>query len=321
MATHIECQVNLDRSDKSLGVFSKASLLRYYSSGRVDPSRHALYNPRVKDRTCRRSANNIPGVLTQHATPQASPHFFKRVHVFCTFHGLLLPRNSLLNFLCAYLAGHYLTMFIMSFRVCVLSCFAATLAAAQDQSSDGWSNGLGGSRSSTGSIFGYEAPTASWTNVSSLASRTALSSTVTGTFSQQGSPSPSPKYTHSVPTSSSLASSMEFSPTASLTTSPPSSASPSSSGPCKSIQYPFPPGTNANDSRAQAVIDAYVRTWDAYAEYAFGNDQLQPLNRSFTNPWNHWGVTIVDGMDTAIVMNLTDIVTQQLAFIPTIDFT
>jgi len=71
----------------------------------------------------------------------------------------------------------------------------------------------------------------------------------------------------------------------------------------------------------QAVKDAYVRSWNAYAEYAFGHDQLLPLNRSFIDPWNGWGVTIIDGIDTAIVMNLTDIVEQQLAFVPTVDFT
>lgn len=34
-----------------------------------------------------------------------------------------------------------------------------------------------------------------------------------------------------------------------------------------------------------------------------------------------WGVTIVDGIDTAIIMNLTDVVAKQLSFIQTVDFT
>lgn len=33
------------------------------------------------------------------------------------------------------------------------------------------------------------------------------------------------------------------------------------------------------------------------------------------------GVTIVDGIDTAIIMDLRDVVAKQLAFIQTIDFT
>ena len=49
-------------------------------------------------------------------------------------------------------------------------------------------------------------------------------------------------------------------------------------------------------------------------------DELLPLNKSGINDWFGWGVTIVDGIDTAIVMNLTDIVAEQLAFIEKIDF-
>ena len=62
-------------------------------------------------------------------------------------------------------------------------------------------------------------------------------------------------------------------------------------------------------------------SWNAYKKYAFGMDELLPLNKSGINDWYGWGVTIVDGIDTAIVMNLTDIVQEQLAFIETIDFT
>lgn len=90
---------------------------------------------------------------------------------------------------------------------------------------------------------------------------------------------------------------------------------------CKSIQYAFPSGTGGNATRAAAVKEAYQYAWDAYAEYAFGQDDLQPLSKSGTDDWYGWGVTIVDGIDTAIIMNLTDIVAKQLAFISQIDFT
>lgn len=90
---------------------------------------------------------------------------------------------------------------------------------------------------------------------------------------------------------------------------------------CKAIQYAFPAGTGGNATRAAAVKEAYQYAWDAYAEYAFGADDLQPLSRTGTDDWYGWGVTIVDGLDTAIVMNLTDVVARQLAFIADIDFT
>lgn len=90
---------------------------------------------------------------------------------------------------------------------------------------------------------------------------------------------------------------------------------------CKSIQYAFPSGTGGNATRAAAVKEAYQYAWDAYAEYAFGSDDLQPLSQTGTDDWYGWGVTIVDGIDTAIIMNLTDVVAKQLAFISQIDFT
>ncbi|PSR93864.1 glycoside hydrolase [Coniella lustricola] len=89
---------------------------------------------------------------------------------------------------------------------------------------------------------------------------------------------------------------------------------------CKSIQYAFPAGTGGNATRAAAVKEAYQYAWDAYNEYAWGYDELQPLSKTATNDWYGWGVTIVDGIDTAIIMNLTQIVAKELAYIATIDF-
>ena len=61
-----------------------------------------------------------------------------------------------------------------------------------------------------------------------------------------------------------------------------------SSGPlpaCKSIQHDFPAGSGGNAQRAAAVQEAYVFGWDAYTKYAFGKDELQPLNASGMNDW------------------------------------
>lgn len=91
--------------------------------------------------------------------------------------------------------------------------------------------------------------------------------------------------------------------------------------PCNQIQHKFPPGNNANSSRAEAVRNLYRATWNQYSKSCFGKDTLLPLNNSCKNDLFGWGASIVDGIDTAIIMNLTDIVTQQLQFISKIDFT
>ncbi|KAJ6033872.1 mannosyl-oligosaccharide alpha-1-2-mannosidase 1B [Penicillium canescens] len=90
---------------------------------------------------------------------------------------------------------------------------------------------------------------------------------------------------------------------------------------CNRIQYNFPSGTNKNDPRAEAVKKAYVREWNEYMKYAFPNDDLMPLSHNYTNDLFGWGASVVDGIDTAIVMGLTDIVEQQLQHIASVDFT
>ncbi|KAF2686777.1 glycoside hydrolase family 47 protein [Lentithecium fluviatile CBS 122367] len=73
--------------------------------------------------------------------------------------------------------------------------------------------------------------------------------------------------------------------------------------------------------RAEAVIEMFRFAWIGYYTYAFPNDDLRPVNNSFANSRNGWGVTAVDALDTAIIMEQVDIVNQILDFVPTIDFT
>ncbi|RFU26919.1 hypothetical protein B7463_g9414, partial [Scytalidium lignicola] len=89
---------------------------------------------------------------------------------------------------------------------------------------------------------------------------------------------------------------------------------------CVTIQHPFPPGQGSIPSRAAAVRQEYEYVWDEYAKYAFGSDDLLPLSHAAENDLFGWGATIVDGIDTAVVMGLTDIVKQQLAWIAGVDF-
>lgn len=73
--------------------------------------------------------------------------------------------------------------------------------------------------------------------------------------------------------------------------------------------------------RADAVIEMFRFAWNGYYSIAFPNDHLLPVTGTWDNGRNGWGVTAVDGLDTAIIMEQTDIVNQILEFIPTIDFT
>ena len=102
-------------------------------------------------------------------------------------------------------------------------------------------------------------------------------------------------------------------------TFPPTKEAPAAAA-CNAVQHKFPAGTNANTFRADAVRDLYRLSWDQYAKYCFGHDQINVLDNTCEDDIFGWGATIVDGIDTAIVMNLTDIVADQLAFIASVDF-
>ena len=65
---------------------------------------------------------------------------------------------------------------------------------------------------------------------------------------------------------------------------------------------------------------AFQFAWDGYSTYAFPNDELQPVNNSFSNTRNGWGASAVDALSTACVMEIPDIVNQIVNYIPSIDW-
>lgn len=63
---------------------------------------------------------------------------------------------------------------------------------------------------------------------------------------------------------------------------------------------------------------------DGYFQFAFPKDELRPLNNTGVSNRVYgcgWGLSVVDALGTAIVMELEDVVEKSLDFIDTIDFT
>lgn len=58
-----------------------------------------------------------------------------------------------------------------------------------------------------------------------------------------------------------------------------------------------------NTPRQSAVIDAFKSAWSAYKKYAWGHDEFHPISKTHSE-WFQLGLTIVDGIDTAIIMGL-----------------
>ena len=89
-------------------------------------------------------------------------------------------------------------------------------------------------------------------------------------------------------------------------------------GGCKKVQAS---GVKGDSTRAEAIKEAFRHGWNGYKKYAYGFDELRPLTAKGNNNRYGWGLTIVDSIDTAIIMGLDDIVADMLDFIGNIDFT
>lgn len=74
------------------------------------------------------------------------------------------------------------------------------------------------------------------------------------------------------------------------------------------------------DPRAQEVKDFFVSAYNDYRKYAFGHDELTPVTKSFQDPRNGWGATILDALDTMYIMGLTDFYKEAVKFVGTVNF-
>lgn len=81
------------------------------------------------------------------------------------------------------------------------------------------------------------------------------------------------------------------------------------------------PSTTVEQQRAAAVKDAFTFAWNGYFTTCKGQDELEPVTNTCSNPRNNWGASAVDALSTALVMESQPIVTDILNYIATIDYT
>ncbi|KAI8847848.1 glycoside hydrolase [Chytridium lagenaria] len=73
-------------------------------------------------------------------------------------------------------------------------------------------------------------------------------------------------------------------------------------------------------SRSNAVKSAFSHAWKGYSTYAMGADELRPLSRT-PNTWLHLSLTLFDALDTALLMNHTNIYTTASTWLLSSNFT
>jgi mannosyl-oligosaccharide alpha-1,2-mannosidase len=95
--------------------------------------------------------------------------------------------------------------------------------------------------------------------------------------------------------------------------------------PVPRVQYNF--GSESPDAKAKredrlAEVKAEMkRAWDGYEKYAFGHDELVPIEKSFKDPFCGWAATLVDAMDTLWIMGLKEEFDTAYKALKDIDFT
>ncbi|KAJ7515559.1 hypothetical protein O6H91_22G018200 [Diphasiastrum complanatum] len=62
------------------------------------------------------------------------------------------------------------------------------------------------------------------------------------------------------------------------------------------------------ETRQNAVVEAFKHAWGGYKSYAMGFDELLPVSRRGTDSLGGLGATIIDALDTAMIMGVEEVV-------------
>ncbi|KAJ5679690.1 hypothetical protein N7462_007934 [Penicillium macrosclerotiorum] len=70
-----------------------------------------------------------------------------------------------------------------------------------------------------------------------------------------------------------------------------------------------------------AIKAEFKHAWDGYKKAAMGHDEVKPLTEMFEDPFNGWGATLVDSLDTLWIMEMKDEFAEAVDAVKKIDFT
>lgn len=72
--------------------------------------------------------------------------------------------------------------------------------------------------------------------------------------------------------------------------------------------------------RLSTIKGEFKHAWKAYKEIAMGHDEVKPLSKKPEDPFNGWGATLVDSLDTLWIMELKDEFSAAVEAVKKIDF-
>ncbi|KAG0282795.1 hypothetical protein BGZ96_000127 [Linnemannia gamsii] len=89
----------------------------------------------------------------------------------------------------------------------------------------------------------------------------------------------------------------------------------------KKIQFQFPVETQKDrlerETRLKAVRDGFEHAWKGYKKHAWGHDEVKPVEGGFRDTFNGWGATMVDSLDTLVIMGFNDEFDEALEWVRT----
>ncbi|TKA75281.1 hypothetical protein B0A55_05079 [Friedmanniomyces simplex] len=94
-----------------------------------------------------------------------------------------------------------------------------------------------------------------------------------------------------------------------------------SSKPFPRIQYAGKDAGKADVERLAIIKEAAQHAWNGYRDAAFGMDEVKPISGGYNNPFNGWGATLVDSLDTLWIMGMKEEFEEALEHVRNIDFT
>ncbi|KAI1296086.1 hypothetical protein EDD11_007584 [Mortierella claussenii] len=89
----------------------------------------------------------------------------------------------------------------------------------------------------------------------------------------------------------------------------------------KSIQFAFGVESEQDrierEKRLKAVRDGFQHAWSGYKKHAWGHDEVMPVSGGFRDQFNGWGATMVDSLDTLVIMGFNEEFDEALEWIKT----
>ncbi|KAK5660722.1 hypothetical protein OQA88_12087 [Cercophora sp. LCS_1] len=94
--------------------------------------------------------------------------------------------------------------------------------------------------------------------------------------------------------------------------------------PLQKVQHNFHRGAYQlgpkNDAQREAIRNAFKRCWDSYIAHGFPRDELTPVTLKGKDTFGGWAATLIDSLDTLLIMGLTAEFESVLPFIGTLDW-